>query len=147
MSEQKPEEKGAAHTTSGGSDVGDRVFRSTCGRGLKLSTDGRSLVVASRRVASPRLDSRDGEKRRRRRFLFPRGPRPYGAGLTEGGSDAERRRRDATRRTAPRRPFGPAFTPLPCVCARVAPISRLSETLCGKIFVRRVITYLGKKSR
>ncbi|KAL0112817.1 hypothetical protein PUN28_012227 [Cardiocondyla obscurior] len=99
-----------------------RVFQSTCGRGLKLSTDGQALVVASRRVGS-----RDGEKRRR--FLFPRGRHPYGAGLTEGGHGAERR--DAARRAAPRRAAG--ASPRACVRSRV-PESRRSRTLSLKNF-------------
>lgn len=86
----------------------NRVFQSTCGRGLKLSTDGRALVVASRRLA-----------RRREAAALPL---PSWSSPVRRRADWGRPWRRASRRvTPPKRPFGPAFIRVCRSCADLAP--------------------------
>lgn len=125
---QEPEEKREPRTLHRVWEWrGDRVFRSTYGRGLKLSTDG---TVARRHVASTRATARSGGGGASSSLVVLARRLRYGAGLTEGWGWQQRR--------ASRRAAGATLRACvhPRVCARVAP-HLASQILRRKIFVRQ----------
>lgn len=126
--------------------IPSRVFQSTCGRGLKPSTDGRSLVVASRRLARRReaaaalpLPSSSSPVRRRADWGWPR----RRASRRSAPCRAAPRLTAPHRAVVPRDPLEPAFIRVYPELRRSRTSDPSSRNLCplGRSFSR------GEKNR